>query len=86
MLLEQVWGAVRGLQDAVDRQPLVADRDLVWQMLRQLMASPAPATGAMLPGGIFDEVTDIAAALGLADRLEAASGLVGRGRAAVGRG
>lgn len=77
MLLEQVWAAVRGLQDAVGRQALVADRDLVWQMLRQLMAAPAPSTGAMLPGGIFDEVTDIAAALGLADRIEATPGLAG---------
>ncbi len=68
-LVEQLWQAVPGLQSAIVRQPLVQDREQAWVLLRQLMLAHAPTAGVTLPGAIFDQVTDIAASFGLADRL-----------------
>ncbi len=71
MFVESLWQAVPPLQAALQNHPLVTDREQLWQMLRQLAVVPAPTTGVMLPGAIFDEVTDIAAVFGLADRFDA---------------
>ncbi len=77
MLLEQIWSTIPGLQDALVQHPLVQDREQVWVMLRQLLLAHAPSTGVTLPGAIFDQVSDVAAAIGLADRLD--TGLAGIG-------
>lgn len=71
MLLNQLWQAIPALQAAFEDQALVEDREKVWVLLRRLITAPAPSGGVTLPGAIFDELTDIAAAFGLADRLEA---------------
>ncbi|NPV67993.1 MAG: hypothetical protein HPY64_12685 [Anaerolineae bacterium] len=77
MVLEQLWRAVPGLESAIRQQPLAADREAAWVMLRSLLQAFAPSTGTTLPNGILDQVSDIAAAFGLADRLEADLGGVG---------
>lgn len=77
MLLEQIWSTIPALQDALVQHPLVLDREQVWVMLRQLLLADAPSTGVMLPGAIFDQISDIAAVFGLADRLD--TGLAGVG-------
>jgi len=77
MVLEQLWRAVPGLENAVRQQPLAADRESAWVMLRALLQAPAPSTATTLPNGIIDQVSDIAAALGLVDRLDPDLGGVG---------
>ncbi len=77
MVLEQLWRAVPGLESAIRQQPLAADREASWVMLRSLLQAFAPSTGTTLPNSILDQVSDIAAAFGLADRLEADLGGVG---------
>jgi hypothetical protein len=77
MLLEQLWQDVPELPNHIRRQALVADAESVWVMLRQLMLAAAPSTGAVLPGSIFEQVSDIAAAFGLADRLDIGLGGAG---------
>lgn len=77
MVLEQLWRAVPGLESAIRQQPLATDREATWVMLRSLLQAFAPSTGTTLPNGILDQVSDIAAAFGLADRLEADLGGVG---------
>ncbi len=69
MLLEQLWREMPNLEAAIRQQVVVSDREQTWALLRQLMAAAAPSTGAALPGGIIDQVSDIAAVFGLADRL-----------------
>jgi|GEM_PF-591566 len=71
MLLNQLWQAIPALQAAFEDQAWGEDREKVWVLLRRLMTAPAPSGGVTLPGAIFDELTDIAAAFGLADRLDA---------------
>ncbi|MFC1959188.1 hypothetical protein ACFLYO_00610 [Chloroflexota bacterium] len=77
MLLEQLWQDVPELPNHIRRQSLVADAESVWVMLRQLMLAYAPSTGAVLPGSIFEQVSDIAAVFGLADRLDISLGGAG---------
>ena len=70
MLLEQLWREIPTLEAAIRQQALVADREQAWTLLRQLMMANAPSGGAVLPGAIIDQISDIAAVFGLADRLE----------------
>ncbi len=76
-ILELLWQTIPELQEAINHHPLITDRENIWVLLRQLMVANAPSGGAALPGAIFDQVTDIAAAFGLADRLD--STLAGAG-------
>lgn len=69
MVLEQLWREIPSLETVIRQQTLVSDREQAWLFLRQLMMAHAPTTGAGLPGGIIDQVSDIAAVFGLADRL-----------------
>lgn len=69
MLLEQLWREIPELEPVIRQQVLVSDREQTWLLLRQLMLAHAPSTGAGLPGGVIDQVSDIAAVFGLADRL-----------------
>lgn len=70
MLLEGLWRVLPRLERAIARQALVADREQAWLLLRQLMLAAAPSTAAALPGSIVDQLIDVAAVFGLADRLE----------------
>jgi hypothetical protein len=70
MVLDHVWQAVPNLEQAIRKQMLVDNRDSLWIVLRQLLEAHAPSTGVTLPGAIFDQVSDIAAMFGLADRLD----------------
>ncbi len=77
MGLEQLWRAVPGLENAIRRQPLAVDREATWVMLRALLQAYAPSTGTTLPNAIVDQVSDIAAAFGLVDRLDPELGGIG---------
>ncbi len=70
MLLEHLLHVIPTLDEAIRHQSVVADRERSWLALKQLLQANAPSTGAALPGGIIDQMTDIAAVFGLADRLE----------------
>ncbi len=58
-----------GIAAALEAQPALLDRDLLWAMLRRVLAAPAPSTGANLPGGVGDVIAALAGELGLGDRL-----------------
>jgi hypothetical protein len=69
--------ALPALQNSLDDLPALHDSEQVWDMLRRLLVAHAPSGGANLLGGIGDEITVLADALGLRDRVKPYLGTTG---------
>jgi hypothetical protein len=67
-LLTDLQRALPELRGALESHPYLTDPDHLWADLRALLNANAPSGGSWLPGGIVDEIGQIAAALGLQGR------------------
>lgn len=83
-LMNALHDALPALHDALSRSQPVSDGGALWPLLERLLLAHAPSGGANLPGGIGDQIAEVAGELGLHDRWQRRLGATGNAAIAVG--